>query len=164
MMRTERIEPKKLTGARFAGIMVLVVAALMASLWLSRLLARMTGIGIFDAVFLICAAAIIVLLMRGTVIGYGYTLTERGSIVLEKDYGDKVNSLLEVKAADIDQVRPYTQGENLKKTYRTVTRFCPAGRATHVLVYRQGGKTHAALFAPTDAMRADIEEAAGHAG
>lgn len=162
-MRKERIEPQKLTGARFAAILALVISALLASLWLSRMLVRMTGVGIFDAVFLICAAGVIVILMRGTVIAYGYTLTDGGSLVLEKDYGDKVNSLLEVKAADMERIHPYSQGENLKKTYRTVTRFCPAKRATHVLIYRLNGQRHAALFAPTDALRAEIEEAARHA-
>ncbi len=163
MMVREKISPAKVTGARFVCIVALVIGLLAASLSVSRLLARLTGIGAFDAIFLLCAVCVILMLMRGTVVGYAYTLRDDGVLVLEKDYGDKVNSLIEVRTEDVSGVRAFTKGERLKKTYRTVTRFCPAKRASHVVVYRQEGREHAAVFAPSAALCNRIEEAVRHA-
>ena len=163
MMVQEKIAPAKVNGVRFAGIVALVIAVLTASLSLSRLLARLTGIGAFDVLFLVCAVCVVFALMRGTVVGYAYTLRDDGSLVLEKDYGDKVNSLIEVRPEDISGIRTFIKGERLKRTYRTVTRFCPARRASHVLIYRQAGREHAAVFAPSAAFCGQIEEAVPHA-
>ena len=163
MMVQEKIAPAKVTGARFAGIVVLVIGVLTASLSVSRLLARLTGIGAFDVLFLVCAVCAVLALMRGTVIGYAYTLRDDGVLVLEKDYGDKVNSLIEVRLEDVSGLRAYTKGARLKKTYRTLTRFCPGRRASHVLIYRQDGREHAAVFAPSAAFCGQIEKVVPHA-
>ena len=145
-MFQEKIEPARISGARFVGIVALVILLLALALQASRALTALTGVGAFDALFLLCAVAIVFWLMRGTVVGYVYTLREDGALLLQRDYGSRINALLEVRAA-----------------YGAVPRFCPARRATHVLVYAQEGKRRAVVFAPSQELLERIGEARRHA-
>ena len=163
MMFQEKIEPARISGARFVGIVALVILLLALALQASRALTALTGVGAFDALFLLFAVAIVFWLMRGTVVGYVYTLREDGALLLQRDYGSRINALLEVRAGRVLEVLPYAKGTDLRAAYGAVPRFCPARRATHVLVYAQEGKRRAVVFAPSQELLERIGEARRHA-
>lgn len=155
-MTIQRIDPPPMNGKRFIALMALTFGAGLLALGVSRLLIRLTGVGLFDTVFFASVIVILLLLVRKTALRYLYAVGD-GRVQIAKYYGDKINTLVELRAGDVLGVVRYEAGMDLKK-YRSVTRMASKKSVHAVLLYRQDGAQHALLFAPNEAILAALRE------
>lgn len=149
-MVTQRIDPPKMDTKRFLLVLLQLFGAGILLVLVSKLLITLTGIGIFDVLFLAGAIALLFVLIRKTTLSYLYVADEDGGVRIAKCYGDKVNTLIELNGSDFQGVTRYEAGKNYKAQYRSVTVMAPKKRINAVLIYRQDGALHALLFAPDE--------------
>ena len=89
------------------------------------------------------------MLVRRATLTYVYDLSGE-DLRLVKSYGDKVNTLLEMKTKQIKQVIPYKKDEMNRSDYRSFSRIGPRKQLKTLLVFEQEGKLHAVAFAGDD--------------
>lgn len=156
-MTQQSIEPIKIDGKRFILLLLLLFGAGATLLGICRLLIELTGIGLFDALFLVAAIALLFTVIRVTTLRYVYVVDENG-VKIMKAYGDKINTMVELRAGDMLGVVKYEKGAGDLKQYRSVTWMAPKKRVNAALIYRQDGAAHALMIAPNEeiiaAMRA----------
>ena len=159
-MTQQSIEPIQMNGKRFVLLLVILFGACAAVLGLCKLLIELTGIGLFDVLFLVAAVVMLFAVIRLTTLRYVYAV-DGESVKIMKAYGDKINTLVELRAGDVLGVARYDAGVDYAHKYRSVTWMAQKKRVSAVLLYRQDGAAHALMFAPNEeilsALRAQKE-------
>lgn len=154
-MTQQSIEPIRMDGKRFILLLLLLFGAGVVLLGICRLLIELTGIGLFDALFLAAAIALLFAVIRVTTLRYVYVVDE-SSVKIMKAYGDKINTLVELRASDVLGVVKVEAGTSDLKQYRSVTWMAPKKRVNAALVYRQDGAAHALMIAPNEEILAAL--------
>lgn len=116
----QRNAPKPVTGKGFIlGIAGVLVRLALAQMIVNALI-MLTGVGLLNIAFYLCAVLVIVRFMTHTVAGSTYTLKEN-TLTLQRLLGDSTVSVTEIPLEKIASVRPVLYADRLKSSYRIVT-------------------------------------------
>ena len=154
-MTQQYIEPPQMNAKRFVLLMLVLFGAGLLAMGVSKALIVLTGVGLFDLLFFVSVIAMLLALMRRTTLRYVYAVDEEG-VKLAKCYGDKINTMLDLRAYEVMGVAKREKGVDYRKKYRSATLMAPDKKADAVLLYRQDGAIHAALFAPDEQILAAL--------
>lgn len=157
-MVKQRIDPVKIDGKRFVLLMLALFGGGILLLCLSKVLIYVTGIGLFDALFLVGVIAMLIVCVRRVTVGYLYVV-EEGTIRLAKSYGDKINTLLEIRPSDLVSITPCAGRENTQAKPRSITRMGPKKALNMCITYRQNGATYAVEIAGSNEIQEAMEGA-----
>lgn len=154
-MTHQSIEPMKMNGKRFILLLLLLFGTGIAVLDVCKLLIELTGIGLFDTLFLVAAIVLLFVVIRTTTLRYAYVVDDTG-VKIMKAYGDKINTMVELRASDVIGVAKYDAAVNYKEKYRSVTWMAQKKCVNAVLIYKQNGAAHALMFAPNEEILAAL--------
>lgn len=157
-MTQQTIEPViKIDAKRFPLLLIVLFGTGIAVLAFCKWLIALTGVGLFDALFLVAAVVMLLALIRLTTLRYVYVVNDEG-VKIMKAYGDKINTMVDLIPSNVLGVAKYDAAVNYKEKYRSVTWMAGKKQVSAVLIYKQVGAAHALLFAPNEeilnAMRA----------
>lgn len=157
-MTQQSIDPViKIDAKRFPLLLIVLFGAGIAVLALCKWLIAITGIGLFDGLFIAAAVMMLLGLIRLTTLRYVYVV-DGESVKIMKAYGDKINTMAEVRPCDLLGVAKYDAAVDYKAKYRSVTWMANKKKVSAVLFYKQTGAAHALMFAPNEEILAAMRE------